>query len=166
MSDGRFHKFIWNIYEAHQTNVWWTMKIFHLHCLKPGCHMLVTVSEQGANIGGLLYISYIKWLVSSVYLKYCQTNATRISIWRKNSYLLYWHKISRWHDKLLCCHRVKIFEFTRNTVGGIVRALVEMQIMPLFSQKFPNPWQSGVSAASLTTIAVAMINALFQTPRN
>ena len=89
--------------------------------VKLGRHMLTTVSEQGANIGGRLYISFIKWLVSMVlilYLKYCQTNSAGISIWHKNRRLLYWYTIARWYDeKLLCCHRVKICEFTKNKQG-------------------------------------------------
>ena len=50
---------------------------------EPGCHVLVMVSEQGANIGGRLYISFIKWLVSNG----------------------------------LCCHKVKIYKFTKNKQG-------------------------------------------------
>ena len=50
-------------------------------------------SEQGANIGGRrLYISFIKWLLSTAFflsiVKWI--NSSRISIWHKNSCLLYW----------------------------------------------------------------------------
>ena len=48
-----------------------------------------------------------------------------------------------------------------DSVGGIVRVHVEMQIVPLFSQMSPSPWQLGMSAASLTMITVAMKNTLF-----
>ena len=34
----------------------------------PSRHVLVTVSEQGANIGGWLYISFINWFVSTAFI--------------------------------------------------------------------------------------------------
>ena len=36
--------------------------------VKPGRHVLVTVSEQGANIGGRMYISFIKRIVSTAFI--------------------------------------------------------------------------------------------------
>ena len=36
--------------------------------VKPGRHVLVTVSEQGANIGGRLYISFYKTAVSTAFI--------------------------------------------------------------------------------------------------
>ena len=60
-----------------------------------------------------VYFLYKMACFNGVYLKYRPTNSTGISIWHKNRCLLYWYKISRWYDeKLLCCRRVKICEFT------------------------------------------------------
>ena len=85
--------------------------------VKTGSHVLVMVSEQGANIGGWMHISFIKWLVSMVFILSIVTRI-QMEFWydiKKNMCPLYCYKISGWYDeKLLCCRQVKICQFTEN----------------------------------------------------
>ena len=65
-----------------------------------------------------VYFLYKMACFNGVYLKYCEGNSTGILIWYKNNFFFYLYKILRWYDeKLLCCCRVKIFEFTMNKQG-------------------------------------------------
>ena len=49
----------------------------------------------------------------NVHLKFCQTNSAEFIMWFNKRCIPYWYKISKWYDEtLLCCHQVKICDFT------------------------------------------------------
>ena len=58
---------LYRIYKAHQTNVWWTMKVFRLHCYKTTCGFCTFVQE--AKTFNFTIVQWNKFGPSAVWYK-------------------------------------------------------------------------------------------------
>ena len=113
MKDEKFHRFI---YKAHQTNVWWTMKVFRLHCMS-------SVREicQSSRHAWLLPCNFtMDYIASSdkCVTFHCHISHTEYTVWdlenSGNGFLdlvmwIVWH-LARW--KFICesrCHFSKVW---------------------------------------------------------